>query len=152
MDMRRQLLLYLRMQTYAMTHVDQIGFLRFYPFDINKGFFQRFMRRVMHGKLPIFGYRIGNMAYLTDVKYLPEEEYAKLEGLDVLILTALRRGAHPTHADQCDDSCGSDRFPSVLSFRYLAEEKEAVCFVLRLGLFGLKSCWQKNELCHFLHP
>ena len=47
--------------------------------------------------LPIFGYRIGNMAYLTDVKYLPEEEYAKLEGLDVLILTALRRGAHPTH-------------------------------------------------------
>ena len=30
-------------------------------------------------------------------KYLPEEEYAKLEGLDVLILTALRRGAHPTH-------------------------------------------------------
>ena len=53
--------------------------------------------RVMHGKLPILGYRIGNMAYLTDVKYLPEEEYAKLEGLDVLILTALRRGPHPTH-------------------------------------------------------
>lgn len=53
--------------------------------------------RVMHGKLPILGYRIGNMAYLTDVKYLPEEEYAKLEGLDVLILTALRRGSHPTH-------------------------------------------------------
>ena len=53
--------------------------------------------RVMHGKLPIFGYRSGNMAYLTDVKYLPEVEYAKLEGLDVLILTALRRGAHPTH-------------------------------------------------------
>ena len=53
--------------------------------------------RVMHGKLPILGYRIGNMAYLTDVKYLPEEEYAKLEGLEVLILTALRQGTHPTH-------------------------------------------------------
>lgn len=53
--------------------------------------------RVMHGKLPIFGYRIGNMAYITDVKSLPEEEYAKLEGLDLLILTALRKGAHPTH-------------------------------------------------------
>lgn len=53
--------------------------------------------RVMHGKLPILGYRIGNMAYLTDVKYLPEEEYAKLEGLKVLILTALRREPHPTH-------------------------------------------------------
>ena len=44
--------------------------------------------RVMHGKLPILGYRIGNMAYLTDVKYLPETEYAKLEGLDLLVLTA----------------------------------------------------------------
>jgi len=43
------------------------------------------------------GYRIGNMAYLTDVKYLPEEEYAKLEGLELLILTALRTGSHPTH-------------------------------------------------------
>lgn len=53
--------------------------------------------RVMHGKLPILGYRIGNMAYLTDLKYLPEEEYAKLEGLDLLALTALRKGSHPTH-------------------------------------------------------
>lgn len=53
--------------------------------------------RVMHGGLPILGYRIGNMAYLTDLKSLPEEEYAKLEGLDVLIIAALRRGTHPTH-------------------------------------------------------
>ena len=53
--------------------------------------------RVMHAKLPILGFRIGNMAYLTDLKYLPEEEYAKLKGLDVLILTALRQGSHPTH-------------------------------------------------------
>ncbi len=54
--------------------------------------------RVMHGKLPILGFRIGKMAYLTDVKSLPEEEYEKLYGLDVLILTALRNGGnHPTH-------------------------------------------------------
>lgn len=53
--------------------------------------------RAMHGKLPIFGYRIGNMAYVTDVKYLPEEEYDKLKGLDVLIITALRKTIHPTH-------------------------------------------------------
>lgn len=57
--------------------------------------------RVMHGRLPIVGYRIGNMAYLTDLKYLPEEEYAKLEGLDVLILTALRKEEHPAH--ECVD-------------------------------------------------
>ncbi|MEG1544903.1 MAG: MBL fold metallo-hydrolase [Tannerellaceae bacterium] len=53
--------------------------------------------RVMHAKLPIFGYRIGGMAYLTDLKYIPEEEFAKLEGLDVLIIDALRRGEHPSH-------------------------------------------------------
>lgn len=53
--------------------------------------------RVMHGRLPILGYRIGNMAYLTDLKYLPEEEYTKLEGLDVLIITALKQGEHPAH-------------------------------------------------------
>lgn len=53
--------------------------------------------RVMHGSLPILGYRIGNMAYLTDLKTLPEEEYAKLEGLDVLIITALREKLHPAH-------------------------------------------------------
>ena len=53
--------------------------------------------RVMHGHLPILGYRIGNMAYLTDLKSLPEEEFAKLQGLDVLILTALRKGEHPAH-------------------------------------------------------
>lgn len=53
--------------------------------------------RVMHGKLPILGYRVGNMAYVTDVKYLPEEEYDKLKGLDVLIITALRKTTHPTH-------------------------------------------------------
>mgnify|MGYP005914514933 FL=1 len=53
--------------------------------------------RVMHGRLPILGYRIGDMAYLTDLKSLPEEEYAKLEGLKLLILTALKQGEHPVH-------------------------------------------------------
>lgn len=53
--------------------------------------------RVMHGKLPIYGYRIGNMAYLTDVKSIPEASYAGLEGLDVLVLDALRAEPHPSH-------------------------------------------------------
>ena len=53
--------------------------------------------RVMHGKLPILGYRIGHMAYVTDVKTLPDEEYAKLKDLDVLIITALRKEYHPAH-------------------------------------------------------
>ncbi len=53
--------------------------------------------RVMHGLLPILGYRIGNMAYLTDLKSIPEEEYNKLEQLDVLIIDALRNKPHPSH-------------------------------------------------------
>lgn len=53
--------------------------------------------RLMHQKLPIFGYRIGNMAYLTDLKYIPEEEYDKLQGLDVLIINALRIREHLSH-------------------------------------------------------
>lgn len=45
---------------------------------------------VMHGKLPILGYRIGDVAYITDCKTLPEEEIEKLQGLKVLIVNALR--------------------------------------------------------------
>lgn len=52
---------------------------------------------VMHGKLPIFGYRIGNFAYITDCSRIPETELKKLKGLDVLILNALRIEPHPTH-------------------------------------------------------
>lgn len=53
--------------------------------------------RVMHGSLPILGFRIGNMAYVTDIKTLPESEYSKLLDLDVLIITALRHEKHYTH-------------------------------------------------------
>lgn len=53
--------------------------------------------RVFHGKLPIFGYRIEKMAYLTDVLSIPEQEYAKLKNLDVLIINALRMKPHLSH-------------------------------------------------------
>ena len=53
--------------------------------------------RVMHWKLPILGFRIHNFAYLTDVKQLPEEELDKLSNLDVLVMSALRRGKHISH-------------------------------------------------------
>jgi len=53
--------------------------------------------RVMHYKLPVFGYRIGNMAYITDASYISPEEKKKLEGLKFLIINALRKEAHPTH-------------------------------------------------------
>ncbi|MBA10446.1 MAG: MBL fold metallo-hydrolase [Flavobacteriaceae bacterium] len=52
---------------------------------------------VMHGKLPITGYRFGNVAYITDLKTMSDHEKKKLENLDVLIVNALRITAHPTH-------------------------------------------------------
>ena len=51
----------------------------------------------LHGSLPILGYRIGDLAYMTDVSKIPEETYSLLAGLDLLILGALRWRPHPTH-------------------------------------------------------
>ncbi len=53
--------------------------------------------RVMHARLPILGFRIGKMAYLTDVKTIDETELNKLNDLDVLILNALRLKPHISH-------------------------------------------------------
>ncbi len=52
---------------------------------------------IIHGKLPILGYRIGDFAYLTDVKTIPEKEMKKLDHLDVLVLSALRDKPHHSH-------------------------------------------------------
>lgn len=52
---------------------------------------------VMHGQLPIVGYRIGDFAYVTDAKKIPEEEKEKLRGLDVLVLNGLRYKDHFAH-------------------------------------------------------
>ena len=52
---------------------------------------------VPHGRLRVFGYRIGPLAYVTDAKSLPDEVVAQLRGAEVLVLNALFRTAHPTH-------------------------------------------------------
>jgi phosphoribosyl 1,2-cyclic phosphate phosphodiesterase len=53
---------------------------------------------VQHGKLGIMGFRFGRTAYLTDVSTIPETSFALLEGLDCVILSALRHKPHPSHA------------------------------------------------------
>ena len=50
-----------------------------------------------HGHIRVYGYRIGRLAYLTDVKAIPEAERRHLLGLDVLVLNALWWRPHPTH-------------------------------------------------------
>lgn len=65
--------------------------------------------RVMHGKLPILGFRFGDMAYITDMKSIEEEELELLRGLDVLVVNALRFDK-PHHSHQLvDDAVGFAR-------------------------------------------
>jgi len=52
---------------------------------------------VLHGNMPILGYRFRDAAYITDVSAIPEASFPLLESLDVLILDALRHKPHPTH-------------------------------------------------------
>lgn len=53
--------------------------------------------RLMHGRLPVLGFRIANVAFCTDVSYIPDESWPLLENLDVLIIDALREQPHATH-------------------------------------------------------
>lgn len=50
-----------------------------------------------HGRLRVFGYRVGDVAYCTDTNNIPPASLELLEGLEVLILDCLRRRPHPTH-------------------------------------------------------
>ncbi len=52
---------------------------------------------VFHHKLPVFGFRIENFAYITDAKTVPDQEIEKLNGLDVLVINALRKESHISH-------------------------------------------------------
>jgi len=52
---------------------------------------------LLHGRLPILGYRIGRFAYCTDCNEIPPASMELLQDLDVLILDALRVRPHPTH-------------------------------------------------------
>jgi phosphoribosyl 1,2-cyclic phosphate phosphodiesterase len=52
---------------------------------------------LMHGDLPVLGFRIGRLAYCTDVSAIPEASYDLLRNLDVLVLDALQYKKHTTH-------------------------------------------------------
>ena len=58
--------------------------------------------QVMHGKLPILGYRFGKMAYITDMKTIDDAEMAYLQGVEVLVVNALRFDK-PHHSHQLVD-------------------------------------------------
>ncbi len=52
---------------------------------------------VMHARLPILGYRIGNLAYITDCSLMPDETIDKIRGIDTLVINALRHEPHMSH-------------------------------------------------------
>ena len=101
---------------------------------------------VLHHRLPVFGFRIGNFAYLTDVNHIAEAELAKLQNLDVLILGALQRETHISHFNlQQAIDVVSILKPKVTYFTHLshkmgrhAEVEKELPAHIRLGFDGLK--------------
>jgi phosphoribosyl 1,2-cyclic phosphate phosphodiesterase len=52
---------------------------------------------LLHGSMPILGFRFGSVAYLTDCSAIPEESWALVEGVETLVIDALRNKKHATH-------------------------------------------------------
>ncbi len=52
---------------------------------------------VQHGRITALGFRIGDLAYIPDVSEIPETTWARLQGLELFMLDALRRAPHPSH-------------------------------------------------------
>ncbi len=52
---------------------------------------------VMHYKLPVFGYRIGDFTYITDCNFISDVEYSKIEGTKVLVINGLQHEPHLSH-------------------------------------------------------
>jgi phosphoribosyl 1,2-cyclic phosphate phosphodiesterase len=52
---------------------------------------------LLHGRLPILGYRFGTFAYLTDCSAIPDQSWPLLRGIDTVVVDALRHKPHPTH-------------------------------------------------------
>ena len=52
---------------------------------------------LIHGSISCLGFRVGNIAYITDCSYIPDETLRNLDGLDLLVLDCLRPKPHSTH-------------------------------------------------------
>jgi phosphoribosyl 1,2-cyclic phosphate phosphodiesterase len=71
---------------------------QFFAIDGGGGAVEFLPVAMVHGSIACMGYRIGNLAYCNDVNELPPDTMARLSGLDVLIIDALRYTPHPSHA------------------------------------------------------
>lgn len=73
-----------------LVHIDEDSVLHFEELTIHS-------IGIMHGRLPILGFRIGDLTYLTDVKTVLPEEFEKIKGTRLLVVNALQHTNHPTH-------------------------------------------------------
>jgi phosphoribosyl 1,2-cyclic phosphate phosphodiesterase len=122
MESLRRIFTYIFEQTYAYG-----GILKVDPRLID-GPFDLWEERVtpiavLHGNLPVLGFRFNRSAYVTDFSTIPEEALPMLEGLDVLILDALRHKPHPTHSTIEQSLSLVERLkPSRAFFTHIAHE------------------------------
>jgi phosphoribosyl 1,2-cyclic phosphate phosphodiesterase len=78
---------------------------------------------LVHGRLEVTGYRFGNAAYLTDMSSIPESSFPLLEGVDVVVLDALRPEPHPSHANIADATVWAKRLQARESwFTHMSHE------------------------------
>lgn len=78
---------------------------------------------VYHGRRPILGFRIGGFAYLTDCSRIPDESWPLLDGLDLLVLDALRERPHPTHFSLSEAVAAAERIgPRRTCFTHLCHD------------------------------
>ena len=65
--------------------------------------------RLNHGRLPVLGFRVGSLAYCTDVSEIPEASYDLLRGVETLVIDALRDEPHATHFSVDQALAAADR-------------------------------------------
>ncbi|HEX7446924.1 MAG TPA: MBL fold metallo-hydrolase [Pirellulales bacterium] len=93
--------------------------------------------RLRHGRCDVLGFRFGNVAYCTDTNGIPEQSWPLLEGLDVLILDALRPRPHATHFSLAEAVEVAQRLrPRRTLFTHVSHEleHEATCASLPPGM------------------
>src|SRR5882724_3441236 len=71
---------------------------------------------LFHGVLPVLGFRLGSFAYLTDCNRIPDESFALLDGVDTLIIDALRQRPHSTHFSVSEATAAAVRIGAERTF------------------------------------
>jgi len=77
--------------------VPNISFVRIEEDPVTVGDIEFLPLPVMHHKLPVLGFRVGDFAYITDANHIPKETWSKLSGVKVLVINALRKTDHLSH-------------------------------------------------------